>query len=1091
MQQSTLPAQVGPVTTRTRCRDHHQQCSSPCFQHRLDLSPLVQDAGSTNNAAVHASSTGWTCHRSYKMQGAPTMQRSTLTAQVGHVTTRTRYRDHQQCSSPRFQHRLDLSPLVQDAGTTNNAAVHTSSTGWTCHRSYKMQGPPTMQQSTLPAQVGPVTARTRCRDHQQCSGPRFQHRLDLSPLVQDVGTTNNAAVHASSTGWTCHHSYKMQGAPTMQQSTLPAQVGPVTTRTRCRDHQQCSSPRFQHRLDLSLLVQDAGTTNNAAVHASSTSWTCHHSYKMQGAPTMQQSTLPAQVGPVTTRTRCREHQQCSSPRFQHRLDLSPLVQDVGTTNNAAVHASSTGWTCHHSYKMQGPPTMQQQSTLSPLQLPAQVGPVTTRTRCREHQQCSSPRFQHKLDLSPLVQDAGTTNNAAVHASSTGWTCHHSYKMQGAPTMQRSTLPAHVGPVTARTRCRDHQQCSSPRFQHKLDLSPLVQDAGTTNNAQSTLPVQVGPVTARTRCREHQQCSSPRFQHKLDLSPLVQDAGTTNNAAVQMHSWTCHHSYKMQQVGPVTTRTRCRESTLPAHVGPVTARTRCRDHQQCTVHASSTSWTCHRSYKMQGPPTMQQSTLPAQVGPVTARTRCREHQQCSSPRFQHRLDLSPLVQDAGTTNNAAVHTSSTGWTCHHSYKMQGPPTMQSTLPAQVGPVTARTRCREHQQCSGPRFQHRLDLSPLVQDAGTTNNAAVHASSTGWTCHHSYKMQGPPTMQQSTLPAQVGPVTTRTRCRDHQQCSSPRFQHRLDLSPLVQDAGTTNNAAVHASSTDHQQFRLSNNVYFLPVAGVQSVKKWGTPPGQFFLGTSNFSEVGWTCQVARTRCRDHQQCSSPRFQHRLDLSPLIQDVGTTNNAAVHASSTGWTCHRSYKMQGPPTIQQSTLPAQVGPVTARTRCREHQQCSSPRFQHRLDLSPLVQDAGTTNNAAVHASSTGWTCGPVTARTRCRDHQQCSSPRFQHRLDLSPLVQDAGTTNNAAVHASSTGWTCHRSYKMQGAPTMQQSTLPAQVGPVTARTRCRDHQQCSSPRFQHRLDLSPLVQDAGTTNNAAVHASSTGWTCHRSYKM
>ena len=130
----------------------------------------------------------------------------------------------------------------------------------------------------------------------------------------------------------------------MQQSTLPAQVGPVTTRTRCREHQQCSSPRFQHRLDLSPLVQDVGTTNNAAVHASSTGWTCHHSYKMQGPPTMQQSTLPAQVGPVTTRTRCRDHQQCSSPRFQHRLDLSPLIQDVGTTNNAAVHASSTGWT---------------------------------------------------------------------------------------------------------------------------------------------------------------------------------------------------------------------------------------------------------------------------------------------------------------------------------------------------------------------------------------------------------------------------------------------------------------------------------------------------------------------------------------------------------------------------------------------------------------------------------------------------------------------------------------------------------------------------------------------------------------------------
>ena len=573
---------------------------------------------------------------------------------------------------------------------------------------------------------------------------------------------------------------------------------------------------------------------------------------------MQQSTLPAQVGPVTTRTRCREHQQYSSPRFQHRLDLSPLVQDAGTTNNTAVHASSTGWTCHRSYKMQGAPTMQQST------LPAQVGPVITRTRCRDHQQCSSPRFQHRLDLSPLIQDVGTTtNNAAVHASSTGWTCHHSYKMQGPPTMQQSTLPA-----------------------------------------------QVGPVTARTRCREHQQCSGPRFQHRLDLSPLVQDVGTTNNAA---------------------------------------------------VHASSTGWTCHRSYKMQGPPTMQRSTLPAQVGPVTTRTRCRDHQQCSSPRFQHRLDLSPLVQDAGSTNNAAVHASSTGWTCHHSYK-----------------ITTRT--------------------------GTTNNAAVHASSTGWTCHHSYKMQGPPTMQQSTLPAQVGPVTARTRCRDHQQCSSPRFQHRLDLSPLVQDAGTTNNAAVHASST------------------------------------------GWTCHqlvqvTARTRCRDHQQCSGPRFQHRLDLSPLVQDVGTTNNAAVHASSTGWTCHHSYKMQGAPTMQQSTLPAQVGPVTT--------------------------------------------------RTRCRDHQQCSSPRFQHRLDLSPLVQDAGTTNNAAVHASSTGWTCHHSYKMQGPTTMQQSTLPAQVGPVTAHTRCRDHQQCSSPRFQHRLDLSPLVQDAGSTNNAAVHASSTGWTCHHSYKM
>ena len=318
-----------------------------------------------------------------------------------------------------------------------------------------------MQQSTLPAQVGPVTTRTRCREHQQCSSPRFQHRLDLSPLVQDVGTTNNAAVHASSTGWTCHHSYKMQGPPTMQQSTLPAQVGPVTTRTRCRDHQQCSSPRFQHRLDLSPLVQDAGTTNNAAVHASSTGWTCHHSYKMQGPPTMQQSTLPAQVGPVTAHTRCRDHQQCSSPRFQHRLDLSPLVQDAGTTNKAAVHASSTGWTCHHSYKMQGPPTMQQST------LPAQVGPVTTRTRCRDHQQCSSPRFQHRLDLSPLVQDAGTTNNAAVHASSTGWTCHRSYKMEGPPTMQQSTLPAQVGPVTTRTRCREHQQYSSPRFQHRL------------------------------------------------------------------------------------------------------------------------------------------------------------------------------------------------------------------------------------------------------------------------------------------------------------------------------------------------------------------------------------------------------------------------------------------------------------------------------------------------------------------------------------------------------------------------------------------------------------------------------------------------
>ena len=564
------------------------------------------------------------------------MQQSTLPAQVGPVTTRTRCRDHQQCSSPRFQHRLDLSPLVQDAGTTNNAAVHASSTGWTCHHSYKMQGPPTMQQSTLPAQVGPVTAHTRCRDHQQCCSPRFQHRLDLSPLVQDVGSTNNAAVHASSTGWTCHHSYKMQGAPTIQQSTLPAQVGPFTARTRCRDHQQYSNPRFQHRLDLSPLVQDAGSTNNAAVHASSTGWTCHHSYKMQGPPTMQQSTLPAQVGPVTTRTRCRDHQQCSSPRFQHRLDLSPLIQDVGTTNNAAVHASSTGWTCHHSYKMQGPPTMQQST------LPAQVGPVTAHTRCRDHQQCSSPRFQHRLDLSPLVQDVGSTNNAAVHASSTGWTCHHSYKMQGAPTIQQSTLPAQVGPFTARTRCRDHQQYSSPRFQHRLDLSPLVQDAGSTNNA--------------------------------------------------------------------------------------------------AVHASSTGWTCHHSYKMQGPPTMQQSTLPAQVGPVTAHIRCRDHhQQCSSPCFQHRLDLSPLVQDAGSTNNAAVHASSTGWTCHRSYKMQGAPTMQrSTLPAQVGPVTTRTRCRDHQQCSSPRFQHRLDLSPLVQDAGTTNNAAVHASSTGWPCHHSYKM-----------------------------------------------------------------------------------------------------------------------------------------------------------------------------------------------------------------------------------------------------------------------------------------------------------------------------------------------------------------
>ena len=446
---------------------------------------------------------------------------------------------------------------------------------------------------------------------------------------------------------------------------------------------------------------------------------------------MQQSTLPAQDGPVTARTRCREHQQCSGPRFQHRLDLSPLVQDVGTTNNAAVHASSTGWTCHRSYKMQGPPTMQR-STL-PAQvgpvtcwkrgLLAQVGPVTTRTRCREHQQCSSPRFQHRLDLSPLVQDVGTTNNAAVHASSTGWTCHHSYKMQGPPTMQQSTLPAQVGPVTTRTRCRDHQQCSSPRFQHRLDLSPLVQDAGTTNNA--------------------------------------------------------------------------------------------------AVHASSTGWTCHHSYKMQGPPTMQQSTLPAQVGPVTAHTRCRDHQQCSSPRFQHRLDLSPT----------------------------------------------RTRCRDHQQCSSPRFQHRLDLSPLVQDVGTTNNAAVHASSTGWTCHHSYKMQGAPTMQQSTLPAQVGPVTTRTRCREHQQCSSPRFQHRLDLSSLVQDAGTTNNAAVHASA-----------LLVLPASCTS----------------------GDRSNLTRTRCRDHhQQCSSPCFQHRLDLSPRVQDVGSTNNAAVHASSTGWTCHHSYKM------------------------------------------------------------------------------------------------------------------------------------------------------------------------------------------------
>ena len=217
------------------------------------------------------------------------MQQSTLPAQVGPVTARTRCRDHQQCSSPRFQYRLDLSPLVQDVGTTNNAEAWTAAL--------------LVVPTSCTSQVGPVTARTRCRDHQQCSGPRFQHRLDLSPLVQDVGTTNNAAVHASSTGWTCHHSYKMQGAPTMQQSTLPAQVGPVTTRTRCR------------------------TTNNAAV------------------------TLPAQVGPVTTRTRCRDHQQCSSPRFQHRLDLSPLVQDAGTTTMQAVHASSTGWTCHRSYKM--------------------------------------------------------------------------------------------------------------------------------------------------------------------------------------------------------------------------------------------------------------------------------------------------------------------------------------------------------------------------------------------------------------------------------------------------------------------------------------------------------------------------------------------------------------------------------------------------------------------------------------------------------------------------------------------------------------------------------------------------------------------
>ena len=135
--------------------------------------------------------------------------------------------------------------------------------------------------------------------------------------------------------------------------------------------------------------------------------------------------------------------------------------------------------------------------------------------------------------------------------------------------------------------------------------------------------------------------------------------------------------------------------------------------------------------------MQQSTLPAQVGPVTARTRCREHQQCSSPRFQHRLDLSPLVQDAGSTNNTAVHASSTGWTFHRSYKMQGPPTIQqSTLPY--------CWCSLHlvRVVTGPTW--------LVQDAGSTNNAAVHASSTGWTCHHSYKMQGPPTMQQSTLP-----------------------------------------------------------------------------------------------------------------------------------------------------------------------------------------------------------------------------------------------------------------------------------------------------------------------------------------------------
>ena len=586
-----------------------------------------------------------------------------------------------------------------------------------------------MQQSTLPVQVGPVTTRTRCRDHQQCSSPRFQHRLDLSPLVQDAGTTNNAAVHASSTGWTCH-------------------------------------------------LLEAWTA--------STGWTCHHSYKMQGAPTMQQSTLPAQVGPVTTRTRCRDHQQCSSPRFQHRLDLSPLVQDAGTTNNAAVHASSTGWTCHHSYKMQGPPTMQQST------LPAQVGPVTAHTRCRDHQQCSSPRFQHRLDLSPLVQDAGTTNNTAVHASA----------LLVVPTSCMSGDRSNL----ARTRCREQQQCSSPRFQHRLDLSSLVQDAGTTNNAAvhaSALLLLPASCTsgdrsnlARTRCRDHhQQCSSPRFQHRLDLSPLVQDAGSTNNAA---------------------------------------------------VHASSTGWTCHRSYKMQGPPTMQQSTLPAQVGPVTARTRCRDHQQCSSPRFQHRLDLSPLVQDAGTTNNAAVHASSTGWTCH------------------------------------------------LLEAWT--------ASTGWTCHHSYKMQGAPTMQQSTLPAQVGPVTTRTRCRDHQQCSSPRFQHRLDLSPLVQDAGTTNNAAVHASA---------------------------------LLVVPTSCTSGDRSNLTRTRCRDQQQCSSPRFQHRLDLSPLIQDVGTTNNAAVHASSTGWTCHRSYKMQGAPTMQQSTLPAQVGPVITHTRCRDHQQCSSPRFR------------------------------------------------------------------------------------------------------------------------------------------------------------